>query len=138
MGTNYYLETKPPCTECGRGYERKHIGKSSGGWCFALHVEPDAGINDLDDWRRLWSEPGARIFDEYEREVTLGDMLLTITERVARNDFGAKPYSYPSWKTFHAQNHSQAGPNGLLRHQIGPHCLAHGSGTWDLILGEFS
>lgn len=30
------------------------------------------------------------------------------------------------------------GPMGLLRHKIGPHCIAHGAGTWDLIPGKFS
>lgn len=65
MGTNYYLEPKPPCQCCGRPFEQLHIGKSSAGWCFALHVIPERGIKDLDDWVRIWSQPEARIVDEY-------------------------------------------------------------------------
>ena len=35
-------------------------------------------------------------------------------------------------------HHAIPGPNGLLRHRIGEHCIGHGDGTWDLIRGEFS
>ena len=41
MGTNYYLETDA-CDKCGRGDGPLHIGNSSAGWCFALHVGEDA------------------------------------------------------------------------------------------------
>lgn len=30
-----------------------HVGKSSGGWAFNLHVLPDLGITDLEDWAEL-------------------------------------------------------------------------------------
>jgi hypothetical protein len=46
---------------------------------------------------------------------------------------------YDSWLQFHQMNHSEKGPKGLLRHKIeGGHCIKHGVGTWDCILGEFS
>jgi len=52
MGTNYYLvkNERPPCPCCERTYvqERLHIGKSSGGWCFALHVIPEMGMLLID------------------------------------------------------------------------------------------
>lgn len=38
MGTNYYLHSQDPCEHCGRSYPELHIGKSSAGWVFALHV----------------------------------------------------------------------------------------------------
>ena len=38
MGTNYYWQESEPCAACGRGYEQVHVGKSSAGWCFSLHV----------------------------------------------------------------------------------------------------
>ena len=42
MGTNYYFEdSSEVCECCGRGAESLHIGKSSGGWCFSLHVMPE-------------------------------------------------------------------------------------------------
>lgn len=56
MGTNYYLHTKPDCECCGRGFEPLHIGKSSGGWCFSLHVMPEDNINTLDDWGEIQYE----------------------------------------------------------------------------------
>jgi len=81
MGCNFYLTAKPPCDHCGRAHERLHIGKSSAGWCFSLHVDPDNGINDLDDWVRLWSEPGATIVNEYGETIAPDAMLKIITER---------------------------------------------------------
>ena len=143
MGTNYYLHDKPDCECCGRPYEPKHIGKSSAGWCFSLHVMPEDGINTLDDWRRLWSTPGAYILDEYGRSVPAADMEDWITKRGRDSDWSdprrwSGPFGYSSEAEFHARNMSERGPNGLLRHQIGRHCIAHGEGTWDYIVGEFS
>lgn len=115
MGTNYYLHTEPPCECCGkpRG-EELHIGKSSGGWCFSLHVIPDDSINTLDDWRHLFSKPGSYIRNEYGERVTVDQMLKTITERSWRGEFPQ-------------------------RHELdGRHCIGHGDGTWDYITGEFS
>lgn len=114
MGTNYYLHTKPDCECCGRSFEPLHIGKSSGGWCFALHVMPKDNINTLDDWRNLWATPGAFIRNEYGGKISIADMELTITKRLWRGEFPQ-------------------------RHNLdGSHCIAHGSGTWDYIMGEFS
>ena len=74
MGTNYYLHEKPSCDECGRPYDALHIGKSSGGWCFSLHVIPDEGLNSLDDWRERWSRPGRHIASEYGDDVPIAEM----------------------------------------------------------------
>jgi hypothetical protein len=71
MGTNYYLvEQEEKCPHCGRADEGKrlHIGKSSAGWVFALHVIPEEGLNCLLDWERKFQEPGWKILDEYGRE----------------------------------------------------------------------
>lgn len=135
MGTNFYAvkATKPPCECCGRAYEieRRHIGKSSAGWCFSLHVIPEDGINTLNDWRREWSAEGVTIEDEYGAAWTPADML----ERIANRCWpAAKPHS----PQFYEQNGAQPGPDGLLRHRIGSHCIGHGEGTWDYIVGEFS
>lgn len=108
MGTNYYLHNQPPCPCCKRDYEPLHIGKASCGWAFMLHVVPDEGINDLNDWVRLWSEPNACIKDEYDRIVTMGEMLEIVT----------KPKMVSKI---------------LRRH----HCIGQGE-TYDLILGDFS
>lgn len=113
MGTNYYLHEREPCECCGREFKAMHIGKSSHGWCFSLHVDPNDNVQSLDDWRRLWSQPGARIVDECGAHITPEAMEQTITNR--------------------------SHPHGLTRSRIdGYHCVGHGEGTWDYITGEFS
>lgn len=116
MGTNYYLihDERPPCPHCCRPYsnEKLHIGKSSQGWCFALHYDAALGLTCLDEWQDKWGEPGWRIETEYGESVTPELMLQTIAGR----------------------EH----PKGLWRHTIGDHCVCHGKGTWDMIPGESS
>lgn len=130
MGTNYYLEERPPCSECGREFEQLHIGKSSAGWCFSLHVIPEQGLNSLEDWRERWTRPGARIVNEYGDLVDAGAMLVTIAQR---ERWG------PPWEPDAlAENSAVPGPRGLARSRIEGSCIGHGDGTWDLILGDFS
>lgn len=143
MGTSYYLHTRQPCECCGRPYTPMHIGKSSAGWCFALHVIPENGINDLEDWLVLWSQPGARIEDEYGGPVSTDMMEGIITGRswprtFDQNGRWAQLNGYATEQDFHLKNHSQRGPNGLLRNAIGNGCVKHGDGTWDCIDLEFS
>lgn len=112
MGTNFYLQEET-CPHCGRGDPGFHIGKSSSGWAFALHIIPNAGINGLDDWRVRWNKPGAVITDEY------GDILepFEMEDRIL----------------------NRSHPRGLSRHTIdGKHCTGHGDGTYDLLMGDFS
>ncbi len=138
MGTNYYLH-EDCCATCGRGNSRLHIGKSSGGWCFSLHVDPLDGINTLGDWIERWSKPNTVIKDEYGDTVSRDDMLAAITERSwKRKQEDEPPLGYVNWDDFHSKNHSEPGPNGLLRHRPGQSCIAHGDGTYDLITGEFA
>lgn len=145
MGTNFYLRL-PTCAHCTRLEEKIHIGKSSTGWCFALHVMPERGILDLPDWTVIWAKPGMAIQNEYNEFLTPDEMLQTILGRQGKNDF-KKPYpkdlnsisNVRTWDQFHAINYSEPGPNGLLRHRLmKDHCIKHGSGTWDCIIGEFS
>lgn len=141
MGTNYYLHQKPACECCGRPFERLHIGKSSGGWCFSLHVMPEDDINTLDDWIKLWQQPGAYVLDKYGERVPLDQMLEIVTNRQRDTNWDDATWWkgwYRSEREFHEFNHSERGPRGLLRHRIGAHCKAHGEGTWDYITGEFS
>lgn len=130
MGTNYYLQ-EATCPHCGRGADKLHIGKSSAGWCFGLHVMPEIELNDLPDWKARWSKPTSVITNEYDDVVSAEDMEKTITERSWKgSELG------PGW---YSVNHAQPGPNGLARHSIGEgHCIGHGSGSYDLITGEFS
>lgn len=134
MGTNYYLRLPGTnaCKHCGRSdnAEDLHIGKSSHGWCFSLHVIPERGINDLDDWLPLFERYLIR--DEYGEAITPREMLNIITKR--GNPRGAAVHS-PEW---YASNGAEPGPNGLARHRIGSHCVKHGVGTWDCIPCDFS
>lgn len=133
MGTNYYFTPAHagPCEHCGRSdaTEVLHIGKSSAGWVFALHVIPENGIHDLEDWVRLF--PTGRIRDEYGQDVTAEEMVDTITKRAGRGFARCDA-------AFHRDNFSEEGPNGLLRHRINQYCTKHGAGTWDCMPGEFS
>jgi hypothetical protein len=129
MGTNYYWHEKPACEECGRPHESIHIGKSSAGWCFSLHIHPREGIDSLGAWIDKW-ETG-EIRDESGVLVKPDEMLDVITRRGIRD-------RAPS-ADWYRMNHAEAGPNGLARHRIdGVHCISHGDGTWDHLLGDFS
>ena len=139
MGTNYYLHTDNACPHCGREYEPLHIGKSSVGWCFSLHVYPDKNIRDLEDWRTMWADPNAVIRNEYGVRFSPDEMLRVITERGRDRDWEFRPSTwYADEAEFHRKNNSQRGPRGLLRAQIGQRCIAHGEGTWDCIVRDFS
>lgn len=134
MGTNYYWNHGGErCPTCGHSdAEQLHIGKSSSGWCFSLHVDPVAGIHDLDDWRSRLGQSGTWITDEYGAALTVDELILIIAER-------GRPEPCPATAEFLRMNNAQLGPNGLVRHVIdGSHCIGHGAGTWDLITGEFS
>jgi len=131
MGTNYYLYTEPACKTCGHAKEPLHIGKSSGGWHFSLHVIPEEGIESLDDWQRVWSHPESHIEDEYGDIISAEEMLMAITERSSTRD-GLDSFNF-------ASNAAEVGLNNLVRHVIdGRHCVGHGDGTYDYMRGEFS
>lgn len=133
MGTNYYMMKGVRVAEAdydhplsaviryGSGRPAEiHIGKSSGGWCFSLHVYPGFGVHTLADWKafasRLVAE-GWRVEDEYGDEHTL-DELWPVVERVG-------------WKRQDGQP--------LLRHKVAEgHCVGNGEGLYDYIVGDFS
>lgn len=136
MGTNYYVEI--PGEE-----EELHLGKSSGGWCFALHVIPERGLNDLEDWKPLLKK--GYITDEYQKRLTYEEVLSVITDRSfpdtpeeCEKKLKESSAWYSSYKDFLKKNHAVLGPNNLVRAKVGPHCTKHGEGTWDCILGDFS
>lgn len=125
MGTNYYLKSEEKPT--------LHIGKSSGGWTFALHIIPEEGINSLDDWLELFHTPGNYIQTERDVFIYPGEMTSIITQRNWGMDLKGL-----SWKEFNEANHSEAGPNGLARRRADGIFVSHGEGTWDNVIGEFS
>lgn len=134
MGTNYYAQypLSPACPTCNHRDvpERLHIGKSSGGWCFSLHVIPERGLNDWPEWRDFLSREPVTIEDEYGDVVSLDQLAETVTNRRwLRGNRDAL------WFTV---NSAEPGPHGLARHRIGRGCFKHGAGTWDCVAGEFS
>lgn len=131
MGTNYYLMKSAACSACGHAPEPIHIGKSSGGWTFSLHVYP--GNSDLpqnfNDWKNLIEV--YPITNEYGASISSEEMIETITDR--------KWKAAPRDAWFLHANQAVDGPNGLLRSIVdGRHCIAHGEGTYDYIVGDFS
>jgi hypothetical protein len=146
MGTNFYHETGPavdyPFFAPAWEPERRHIGKSSYGWCFSLHVYPDEGIHDLPDWEKLWAK-GGRVVDEYDDKISIEEMRERITDRSHPAGWDDKNWTagnhYTSEEHMLRMNHAFRGPNNLLRHQLMEgHCIGNGAGTWDLIIGDFS
>ena len=125
MGTNYYLHYNF-CDYCGR-YDKLHIGKDSYGWCFALHVYPEKGINTLEDWVKLIST--GKIYTEYGDEVNQVKLIdLIINKKHTESDEN---------KDWYKENDAEPGPNNLARLKIdGVFCIGHGEGPWDYCIGD--
>lgn len=130
MGTNYYVTDKNDLVDRLRGKEETylHIGKSSGGWCFSLRVHKEHNLRSLTDWYRYLRRGSKVITDEYDRVVTLRELLSIITERSWKRDPTLPRRMGPF---------EELGPNGLSRHMEDSR-TTHGPGTWDLIDSDFS
>lgn len=133
MGTNYYLRA-PKCFHCGKEEELPiHLGKSSVGWCFSLHVSPEDGISCWEDIQQLIEDKLCEewcIKNECGDQISLVDFIKTVTKRS-----GNRPWERDALLI----NHAIQGPNNLARHVIdGWHCIGHGEGTYDYVVGEFS
>ena len=129
MGTNYYAY-RNVCERCGRGDEPLHIGKSSAGWCFSLHVYPELGLTDWPEWEEYLAKVTSVVRDEYGEAVTLEGLRQRVTERAWNGQ--------PSSATWLRENHAVAGPKGLARHCLNDRCIKNGAGTWDCLVGDFS
>jgi hypothetical protein len=159
MGTNYYLATLneeydakcPIKRKTEARYNMTHLGKSSGGWTFALHVYPERSIYTLDCWVREMQEYDSKdsllIFDEYYQTHTLQEFLNVVRDRHSDETWDemekrikeSKFYNdYTNLDSFLARNHAVRGPNFLLRRKLDDyHCISYGEGTWDHVIGEF-
>ena len=125
MGTNYFA-----IVNLGGPRVKLHIGKSSIGWCFALHVTD--GIASLADWRRVWAQAFVTIEDEYGAPIDADAMLEIIKDRVFQRP------SQPEAAWF-VDNCATRGPHGLARqtyHATMPPDPAND--TYTLISGDFS
>lgn len=141
MSTNYYLK-RPDSTTI-------HLGKSSIGWTFALHVYPGSNINDLSQTianiELEKKNNDSIIIDEYGKELTYHQFLEVVARRynprIIKAGWESDWWSdfYDSEEHFHQCNNSVRGPSGLLRRKIEEKgfCIGHGYGTWDYCVGEF-
>ena len=149
MGTNYYAEVLRPaiCQCCGQKTEDEketlHIGKSSGGWCFAVHVTEN--IPDWQSWKNYLKKNNSKIYDEYDKEISLNSLINIVENRSSKTEYNEKLFKennhysqYTSLERFLEVNQAEIGPNNLLRHKLNERCISHGDGTWDYIIGEFS
>ena len=142
MGTNYYSVRRGFDYESAESFwdlrgteDCIHIGKSSMGWCFSLHVVPELGINNIEDWIRMFIEPDRIIINEYQEIIPFDKMMGVITNR-------SRTGPSPRDPNFMENNRAEPGPNGLVRHRIeffeDGGCVGHGEGTYDYISGDFS
>lgn len=125
MGTNYYWQLNEHTP-------KRHIGKSSYGWAFQLHVHfeiPDVEWYNLGykypchvikyrDWKKLFEYPGSIITSEYNERIGSQRMREIIEDRAqfiasARTELSRTPVD-------------------------GVHCVYKAKGSWDYIAGEFS
>lgn len=136
MGTNYYLHA-PKCLHCGKEAEEPlHLGKSSAGWCFSLHLYPE---KDLHDWADMWSyihykteEEDYGIRNEYGDPIDSALFFSIVWDRKGQSEKLCD-------KQWLKDNYATIGPYGLARHVLHPgHCIGHGDGPFDYIIGDFS
>ncbi len=76
MGTNYYLR-HDLCNCCSR-YNELHIGKNSYGWKFVFQANEENELVTYDKWAdflKLEVERESKIFDEYNKEISLKDFI---------------------------------------------------------------
>lgn len=84
MSTNYYVKTgRKEKVICNLGCEHEideilHLGKSALGWKFALHVIPEKGINELEDWKDVLKN--GEILSECNEKITFEKIIEIITK----------------------------------------------------------
>lgn len=130
MGTNYYTATQD-CPSCGKPLdeERRHLGKSSAGWHFALRVDPENGIRDIADVLDLARRHG--VVDEYGRNLSTDEFMKIVMVRFTCD----KPSMGAEW---YLENQAEPGFMGLARARIDERCIGHGDGPWSYFVGDFS
>ena len=157
MGTNYYLLNPPPKYQL-EGARDLHIGKSSMGWAFSLHVDPVIGLDGWEEWEEVLERKKSKIVDEYERPVAFMELRDYILNRPAQPKLTDKAFqpprgdnasklmmwsivwgSYKNADDFLRKNHAWQDHNGLLRHEVdGRHCIWNSVAyTFDAVTGVF-
>jgi len=151
MGTNHYLvypeQVDVECRCCGHvktEHKKLHLGKSSCGWVYSLHIYPhdkDFPISSLDDMLSKISdvvEKGGWIENEYEEKLTKDEWLKIVKDCSHPIPIEEREKIAGSKWQYHARYKNPHGPNNLYRHHIDGFCIGYGEGTWDLFVGDFS
>ena len=94
MGTNYYARINI-CKCCNNPEEIIHIGKSSFGWTFTFHATDE--IRNYKEWLEILCQSGTKIFDEYDREISLVDFGKLVDSKKDEKNNHAKQYSEGSY-----------------------------------------
>lgn len=85
MGRNFYWSDE---TQEERQEEREkhwlHIGKSSAGWLFSMHVIPSEDIESWNDWQSVLQASG-KIFDDSHNVVTFEELRQIVEDRSAKH-----------------------------------------------------
>lgn len=113
-------------------YHVLHIGKSSCGWHFSLCIYPAIGINNLDDWKKVWSSGDCKIYAEYGEEISQEELLSYIVDRQGlgekdeakilkqNNDMVEKEgigRRFDTYEQYLSYNGAVRGKNGLWEHR---------------------
>ncbi len=131
----------PNKEECDKVFRQEfHIGKSSTGWYFSLAIYPAYGINNFDDWKKLFADPQNEIYDECGRKISPREMINWIANRgyegpggspeaiaareekdlETRNKMASKYHIGRTFKTYDeymSYNGAERGIKGLWRHK---------------------
>lgn len=155
MGTNYYavFDEKDvlPAPACDDGPNIVHLGKSSIGWRFSLHVYPEQGIMNLLDVMSDILFTARRIQDEYKVNYTIAEFLEIVTERERKVTY---PIDIPApLQSYIYRIHNredlveyyrdhlgyELDDKNLIIHPIDrDHCIGNAKNrTFDFIIGQF-
>ena len=121
MGTNFYVKTgKMEKVICNYGCEHLieeelHVGKNSYGWKFNLHIIPDKGINELEDWRPILKS--GKIFDEYDRAISYDEMIDYIVNK--------EPMEYKECTDYLCTCDKRDGLNYCVNNKIGKESISY-------------
>ena len=136
MGTNYYLKTTVELPIDGFNGNSLHLGKSSSGWHFSLHVYPEYGLvnwyNMLVVILLVIEGTEGWIESEYGDIISFASFYDTVVNRKGR-------WTEDCSEDFLRINRAERGLAGLLMSKIdSEHCIGRGIGTYDYFIGDFS
>lgn len=126
-------------------YHVLHIGKVSAGWHFSLCIYPLIGINNLDDWKKVWSSDDCTIYTECGEEISEEEVLSYIVNQQClgerdeaaelkhNNEMAEKDgigRRFDTYEQLLSHNSAVRGKNGLWAHKSPRYVLT--DDTYDL------